>query len=265
MNFLLLGHQRAGTSFFLDLLRHNMEIDTINEPFSMHTDFFRSNEERWGRRDYNQRYLHKDLKNRPITQSFVKDLALWMNSDSERVRGIKETALIEKYDWLVEALGIDKTIILIRDPRAVYYSVIKRNMQNSWWNYKEKVVKYYFSEDINLSDELEVVCRVINQRYRELLNISKKKSKEILVVRLEDVLELPDYYIEEVMGFLNLTYDDNQKAFFNKTKCETRDSTYSNYRKKEDVLDGWKNGINQADRERIEQIFEDILKGFKYI
>ncbi len=40
MSFVILGNQRSGTSYLLDLVNAHPLIDTINEPFSMHLDFF---------------------------------------------------------------------------------------------------------------------------------------------------------------------------------------------------------------------------------
>lgn len=139
MNFMLLGNQRSSTSFFLDILRHHDNVDTINEPFSMHLDFFRENLDFWDEKDYDDKYLHSQLAKMENTIEYIKELDLWLNHDFPSVRGIKETALFEKYRWIKHTLKIEKCIILIRNPIAITYSVYRRNMQNSWWNYKEKL------------------------------------------------------------------------------------------------------------------------------
>ena len=265
MNFVLLGHQRSGTNFFLDLLTHNKSIDAVNEPFSMHLDFFRENEDIWTSDDYNSEYLHLQLRDKPITRSYLQELANWLNSDSEKVLGFKETSLIEKYGWLKRCLHIEKTLILIRDPRAIYNSVIKRGLQNSFWNYRGRILNYYDSSNIDIDSDLDVVCNLIKFRVNRLIAIHDNKDTDTFLIKLEDVLLDSDRTMTQTMEYLNLDYEDAQKQFLFESQSETRNSTFSNFRKKEDVLYDWKHTISNRNRKQIEKIFEDILFRFEYI
>ena len=63
MSFVMLGNQRSGTSYLLDLITEHPMVDAINEPFSMHLEYFRDNEEIWTANDYDSNFLHKNLIN----------------------------------------------------------------------------------------------------------------------------------------------------------------------------------------------------------
>lgn len=121
MSFILLGQHRSGTSYLLDLIRHHPDVDTINEPFSMHLDFFRENEEVWHENEFVNDILHKSLVAYPETVKFIKSLNKWMNTSFPNTRGFKETALFEKFGWLKRAIPFKKLLILIRDPREILF------------------------------------------------------------------------------------------------------------------------------------------------
>ena len=143
MSFLLLGNQRSGTNYVLDMINQHPEIETINEPFSMHLDFFRMDEEKWTADDVDPQYLHQKLRMLSQTQKYITDLNLWLNAPYPLLRGFKEAALFEKFDWLQSVVHIDKTVLIIRDPRAIVNSVMKRNMQHSFWNSQQRISDYW--------------------------------------------------------------------------------------------------------------------------
>lgn len=137
MSFIILGNQRSGTSYISNLIQQHPNVETIEEPFLMHLDFFRENEAAWKGCDFREDYLHEDLKNLHETVDYIRRFDEWLIEDFPCNRGFKETAMFEKYDWLKKAAHIDKTIILIRDFRAVLCSVLRREMNRSWWNYQK--------------------------------------------------------------------------------------------------------------------------------
>lgn len=266
-NFILLGHHRSGTSYLLDLIRHHSKVDTINEPFSMHLEFFRESEEPWGKEQYNNKYLHEDLRHYEATINYIKDLDKWMNEDFPNVRGFKETLLFEKYFWLKEVINFEKTIILVRDPRAVINSIIKRNMHNSWWSYEEKLNKYY-KEKIQgkIIDSPILICAYLWKfRIESLKNImNNTNSEDLLLVKLEDVRTNQEKTLKSIMSFLGLEIDNPQLAFLKETSQETRNSTYSNYRKREDVLNEWQKNFTNSEIYSIEEVLGKELREFNY-
>lgn len=264
-NFILLGHQRSGTSYVLDVIRHNNNIDTINEPFSMHIDFFRENEKEWNSSEYNIKYLHPSLKEKPYTIDFINNLNKWIHSPINNIKGFKETALFEKYSWLHKMMTPDITIILLRHPLDVIYSVVKRDMHNSWWDYKDKLSFYMEDKQVKSIKSDYILCAYIWKfRINNLISIIESESIDTYTLRLEDVIDNPIKEIDDLMKKMGLKIDNSQKNFLKETKKETKNSTYSNFRKKEDVIDGGKKNIPIEERKFIEKLLENELKYFGY-
>lgn len=260
MSFMILGNQRSGTSYLLDLINAHPSVDTINEPFSMHLNFFRTNESAWSVEEFDERYLHRELKCYPKTCSFIKELNHWLNFDFPNIRGFKETALFEKYDWLCRVLDIDQTIVVMRDLRAVIYSVLRRKLHRSWWDYEGRLRKYYGYTDI-LEDHI-ICAELLKHRTNHLIEIIQKTN--CYVLRLEDLLNEPLKELNELMKYIGAHVSDEQISFFEETSKETRDSTYSNFRRKEDVLNKWKIGFEEKIVKEINDILQEELSYFGY-
>ena len=260
MSFIILGNQRSGTSYLLDLMNQHPLVDTINEPFSMHLDFFRVDESKWSCEDYDESFLHADLKALPQTQLFIQELDKWMNFEFSTVRGFKETALFEKYGWLQKAIHFNHTIIIIRDFRAVIYSVLRRNLHLGWWNYEERLQNFYhYSGPKNA----HILCaEILKRRTNYLMDIIHNNSCYIL--RLEDVMCNPIEELERLMNYIGLEINEAQIRFLIETSSETRDSAYSNFRRKEDVLDKWKNALGAKIVSDINSILNDQINFFGY-
>jgi len=265
MAFALFGQHRSGTSCVLDLIRHHPSVDTINEPFSMHLDFFRENETRWSANEYDVRCLHGELAGLDETIEYIRDLDRWMNFPFPNVRGFKETALFEKYGWLKKAVRFDQTLVLLRDPRAFIASVVKRRLHESWWNYRERAERYYKRNVVEPSwlDNPALLCAVIwKSRMEYLIEIIDQPNS--VVLRLEDIMDDTETVLPLVMASLGLQVSDTQLEFLEETSRETRGSTYSNYRTKEDVLYGWEKHIGRGDLILVEDYLSDFLLRFGY-
>lgn len=263
MNFLLLGHQRSGTSYVLDILQTHPLIDTINEPFSMHLDFFRENEEYWDEKDYDEQYLHRELKDLKPTSLYIRELDKWLNEDSVYIKGIKETGLIEKFFWLNKVIHFDKIIILIRDFRAISYSVLRRRMDKSWWNYSGRLIQYYGYDKSIVQDEVHVTAALIKERMHYIENIIN--TYPCYVIKLEDLIDYPKESLQKLMDYIGIEMSQRQFDFMKETSTVTRDSAYSNFRTREQVIDAWKTGLSIKNKEKIESILLDELQKFGYL
>lgn len=265
MSFILLGHQRSGSSYLLDVIRHHPSVDTINQPFSGHLDFFREDETFWSEESYEEEILHKSLENLPETINYIKGLDRWLNFPFPNIRGFKEIILFEKYWWLKKAMSLDKVIILVRDPRAVIASVLKRNMHTSWWDYNGKLTKYYnnSADDIELSSPHMICASVWKHRMNHVQKIIEMEDN-FLVTRLEDVTINPELEIKRIMEFLEFDIHHDQIEFIKETSKETRNSTYSNFRKREDVLYAWKSEIKGKKQAMVEEYLSKELRFFNY-
>lgn len=260
MSFVVLGNQRSGTSYLLDLVNAHPLVDTINEPFSMHLDFFRSDETKWTGKDYNKDYLHSALCEYPETCNFIRELERWLNLDFPKVRGFKETSLFEKYDWMHQVLSFDKTIILVRDFRAVINSVLRRNLHQGWWNYEKRLKDYYCYTG---SREEHLLCaELIKLRTDYLIEIIQNNPCH--VIKLEDLLNNTSKELDLLMRYIDLEISEEQISFFIETSQETRDSTYSNFRLKKDVVDKWKNDLTFDMIKDINGVLEKQLCYFGY-
>lgn len=260
MSFVILGNQRSGTSYLLDLVNQHPSVDTINEPFSMHLDFFRRDESPWTKNDYDEDLLHPDLEEFGETRNFILELQNWLNFDFPKVRGFKETALFEKYDWMRQVLLFDHTIIAIRDFRAVICSILRRKMHQGWWDYEKRLRDYY---GYYAKSEDHIICaELLKHRTNYLVNIIQKQP--CYVLKLEDLLNNPEVELDSLMKYIGLEISVEQKKFFLETSQETRDSTYSNFRRKEDVLDKWKSQLAPEVISDINRILEDQLQFFGY-
>lgn len=239
MSFIILGNQRSGTSYLLDLINQHPCVDTINEPFSMHLDFFRADEKRWLPEEYDDRFLHSALAQYPETRCFIKELERWLNFDFPHVRGFKETALFEKYEWMRKALSFDQTIIIVRDFRAVINSVLRRKLHKGWWSYEKRLHDFY---GYTSAKEDHMICaEIIKFRTNYLIDIIQNHS--CYVLRLEDLIDDPTNVLDSLMRWIGLEICAEQMDFFKETSGETRDSAYSNFRRREDVVDKWKTSL----------------------
>lgn len=187
MSFIILGNQRSGTNFILDVINHHPDVQTINEPFSMHLDFFHNNEEPWEGESFNDVYLHEKLKGLDETITFIQDLNRWMNCDYPMVRGFKETGLFEKFDWLYRAVRPKKVVIIVRDFRAIVNSVLRRNLHRNKWNYERILFEHYGIKGMN--NDAELCAKLISLRTNYLIRIHEKYGCPI--IRLEDIIRFP--------------------------------------------------------------------------
>jgi len=154
-HFLVLSHHRSGSNFVCNLLCENKEIVCLNEPWSMHTDFFKKNDLiTWKKDEYDEEFLHYSLKDSKLLVEYLKELRSYMTEESlNRAIGFKETLLFEKLTWLKEFMPNLKIIYLVRDPRAVVNSALRKDMYKIW-DYETTVSRYI---ENNLYEEREKI------------------------------------------------------------------------------------------------------------
>ncbi len=222
--------------------------------------FFRIDETKWTSEDYNKDYLHPALYEYPETYKFIRELERWLNLDFPKVRGFKETSLFEKYYWMQQALRFDKTIIVVRDFRAVINSVLRRNLHQGWWNYEKRLKDFYCYTG---SQEEHLVCaEILKIRTNYLIEIIE--NNPCYVLKLENLLNDPSKELDCLMHYIDLEISEEQMSFFRETSSETRDSTYSNFRLKKDVVDKWKNDLTFNMVKEINNVLEKQLCYFGY-
>jgi len=254
MAFTVLATQRSGSNFVAELLRIHPSVDVLNEPFSQHLQIFRELEmEVWRASDYDRCYFHRALRNALETRQFLGELREWLTRENGYLLGIKETGLTEKLDWLGCAFPTKNYIILVRDPRAVVYSVLRRSLQNSWWQYRSRLKRYLeVHDDENIRNELHnldsdvwVVAKVWQVRMRRLIDFAHRRNA--LIVRLEDLVESPVDITARMMEYLGASIHSSQERFLGESTTQSRGGTFSTMRRKDDVVSLWKRGLSQPD------------------
>lgn len=267
--FLILSHHRSGSNFLNELIQYHNNFTSINEPLSMHTNIFREKDLiPWTMEEYNPEHFHIDLNEQPGVIEFMHELKKWLlNPTDYNIRGFKETLLFDKLGWLKEYLPTLKIIFLIRDPRAVITSVMKRNLYNSLWNYKETITNYidnYMTEEfVNPENILELSTYSWKIRYQ----LAKQNCHlfDHIFIRLEDIMLDPIETLHKIMSFLENDIDTSQLAFIRQSSLRTLGGTFSSYRQSDDVLNSWRKVLTDDHQQYIQRKLREEMEGLKYL
>ncbi|HST47607.1 sulfotransferase family protein [Jatrophihabitans sp.] len=254
--FLLLSHHRSGSNFLTDTLQAHPQVSVIDEPMSMHTEFFPSVDLiRWGAEDYHPARLHASMDVAPGARSFIQDLFDYLPAAAPgQVRGFKETMLPEKLPWLLAALPDLVVVYLVRDPRSVISSVLSRDF-TKLWRYEVTIPRYRaLYDDVPFPIEVgDVFERCVSswqiRHYETMRHLPRDRS---LSVRLEDSLTDPERTLTRVMAALGLAPTQRQYDFIEQSQQDSRGSAYSVFRRPADVLHGWSRNLTRRQVATIE-------------
>jgi len=261
--FLLLAHHRSGSNFFHDLLQSHPRIECINEPFSMHTRFFRQCDlVRWSDAEYDPDVLHVSLAKHGGLRAYLTEMRSYLlQSDSERIFGFKETALFGKLEWLKQFLPSLKIIFLRRDPRAIVSSVLRSGLCD-FWQYSNLVRKAFreifpgFQSMVDAGDvpasDAEMVAMSVVTRYelaRRTLGLFEHR-----VLWLHDVMRDPAECLRSTADFLGIEPHARQMSFLNERRVVSRGGTFSSFRAPEDVHNTWRRHLSAGQIEAIENV-----------
>jgi hypothetical protein len=230
----------------------------------MHTDCFRAWDlTPWTAEQYDREFLHPMLRERPHAIGFLRHLRRYLVRAPKGVlRAFKETTLFEKLPWLDRYLPGVRIVLLVRDPRAVVYSVLRRRMQE-FFGYRDALRRW--SAEIGAEvDGLSPVALVAHSwRLRMRLAHQYLSKREHLVVRLEDVFGPPRKGLANLMNFIGTAVDERQVEFL-EYAAQTSGQQYSTRRCYRDVVDLWRNALSQSDIEEVENIVAPEMRSFGY-
>lgn len=273
MSAIILATHRSGSSFVNQIVRHHPIVESINEPFSQHLDLFRKTElvRHWSADEFHPHYLHSDLSSYPSTIEYLIEFQRWFSSGDEYlVTSFKETGLFGKLSWVLAFLKEASIILLVRDPRAVIASNLKRNMHNSWWAYSRRLqqintqsMSLGWEEDFADDDPAAVTAGIWSYSYR--LALSELRDRPWFLLRLEDLLDEPELWIDRLMKFIGLRAVDSQLEFVRASWKESRANAYSYQRTKSEVTDTWRGVLNDDSVRRIERIARSEMEVFNYV
>lgn len=268
MSFMILSNQRSGSNFLANVTRAHPSVDLIIEPLGTNIDIFKSEDlSHWTAEQYNAGYLHRVFRGMPEAIHFLKDFRRWIYSPLPGQRGFKETLLLRKIPWLQRFLPGISIIFLVRDPRAVVASILKRSMDR-FWNSRSILQKYLVEKSVssfepNLDNEVKVNAMIWKIRTDTALKALKYTN--FLQVRLEDLISRPNYTLERIMKYLGTSTHQAQLKYVARRWGKTKKEAFSTFRRPREVLCSWRETLSDRDRRMVEAITREELVRFEYL
>lgn len=265
--FLLLGHHRSGTNFLNDVIQLHSRCELLNEPLSMHSDFWLSKDMKiWSELDFDPTVLHRDLAECPEHIEYLLGMRDYLLDAAPGItRGFKETLLFEKLEWLSRFIPNIRIIFLIRDPRAVVSSIFRRKMADIWSYSRVIAPRMPMSINGQHLERTDVVTQAVwSWKERINLTFANITAFDSLVVRIEDLIIDTNASLSKIMGFLGHDIEEQQRTFCHKSHTTTKDGAYSPFRVSSDVLSLWKRTLTYEAIENIEGYLREEMVRFGY-
>jgi hypothetical protein len=263
--YFIMAHHRSGSNFLNDLLQAHPRIECVNEPFSMHTGYFREHDlEPWAREDFDPVLLHPALAPHEALRTYLLDFRAYLSESSDaRVIGFKDTVLFEKLEWLKAFMPSLKILFLKRDPRAIVSSVLRSNLLNLW-DYARLVppafakVRPNYVSRTDAADKAataaEIVAMSIATRYeyarRAIQNFDHRE------VHLDALMREPAEQLEAIVAFLGVPSHEGPLSFLKQRQAVSRGGLFSSFRSQDDVRHTWQRHLNSAQIRAIEDVME---------
>lgn len=264
--FLVLAHHRSGSNFLNDLLQSHPQIECLNEPLSMHTRFFRERDlVPWRAEDYNDENLHASLARDSGLREYLLGLrAYLLGSTAGRVIGFKETVLFGKLEWLAAFLPSLKLIVLERDPRAVVSSVLRSGLIG-FWRYAELVPPSYrwlwprasVGPWWHANDDEVRQASLVAMSVAVRGELARRTAAQFdgITLSLEELLQDPAAGLHTVARLLGVDADPAPLSFLQERQHASRGGPFSSFRRPEQVLDGWRSHLSDAQLDAIDAVF----------
>lgn len=268
--FLILSHHRSGSNFLNNILQEHPKFECINEPLSMHTNIFRELDLKpWTSSEFNETSLHSDLNDYPDLIIFLKELRNWLVTPYDgHTRGLKETLLFEKLEWVKQFIPNLNIIFLVRDPRAVICSVLKKGeAYKKIWKY-DQTIPEYTKKYLNIPGEIvldPVHLTTWSWKIRTELTFRYKELFNHRVIKLEELILNTEQTLDNIMSFLGSELNYKQTEFIKRSHSQTRGKEYSSYRDINDVLSSWERKLSDADRHYIESNLREEMVRLGYL
>jgi len=259
--YFVMAHHRSGSNFLNDVLQAHPRIECINEPLSMHTDYFRHCDlETWTGEEYDPVLLHPSLAPHPLLRAFLLDFRTYLLSSNElRLIGFKETVLFGKLGWLKAYMPTLKLLLLKRDPCAVVASVLRSNLL-AFWDYAHLVPPAfkalhpdYVATQAPVDPGVQAAeIAAMSVALREDMARRSVGEFDHLEIDLLSLMNDPERALHAITQFLGAEPDAGQLEFVLQRQTETRGGTFSSFRSRDDVENSWRRHL-AADQVRVIQ------------
>jgi hypothetical protein len=263
--YFVMAHHRSGSNFLNDLLQAHPGIECINEPFSMHTEYFRKHDlEPWTGDDFDPVLLHPSLASHETLRSYLFELRAYLSQSSDgRVIGFKDTVLFEKLDWLKAFMPRLKILFLKRDPRSIVSSVLRSQLLE-FWDYArlvppafQKMRPHYVSR-IDAADSAAAAAEIVAMSVVTRYEFARRtiRNFENMEVDLGDLIREPAECLEAITEFLGVPLHQGPMAFLKERQVASRGGTFSSFRRQSDVQHAWERHLSASQVRAIEEVMQ---------
>jgi hypothetical protein len=260
--FLVLAHHRSGSNFLNDLVQAHPRVDCINEPFSMHTPFFRDHDlAPWTGADYDGCRLHPSLAPHGALRTFLSDLRRHLlQSSRQRTLGFKETGLFGKLGWVQAYMPSLRLVFVKRDPRAIVSSVLRSGLMDLW-RYRQLVPPAFMSlcpgyRSIATGAERDAELAAMSVAVRYVLAQRSLAMFRHYTFWLEDFMHRPRHHLHELCDFLGIEVHADQLDFLHQRQRITRGGLYSSFRARHDVQEAWREHLGARQIAVVDAVLE---------
>jgi hypothetical protein len=265
--YFVLAHHRSGSNFLNDLLQAHPRIECINEPFSMHTRYFRECDlAPWSKGDFDTHLFHPALARHDALRGYLSEFREYLlQSGQHRIIGFKDTVFFEKLEWLKEFMPSLKIVFLKRDLRCIVSSLLRSNLLE-FWNYADLVPPaftamhpHYVSRDPDGGGDgstrlAEIAAMSVVTRYSFAQRHLRLFDHKVLY--LDALMGDPEGHLQDITAFLGVDPDEAPLSFIRRRQSASRGGTFSSFRTRDDVSNTWQRHLSPAQI----QVIDDVLQ-----
>ena len=263
--YFVMAHHRSGSNFLNDLLQAHPQIECVNEPFSMHSTYFRQCDlEPWTTEEFDPVVLHASLASHVALRAYLFDFRAYLSQSSDtRVLGFKDTILFEKLGWLKAFIPSLKILFLKRDPRAIVSSVLRTNLFE-FWAYTRLVppafmrIRPNYVSQIDPADRTVAVAEIVAMSIVTRYALAERAIQNFdhTEVHLDDVMRQPQEQLEAITRFLGVPPHEGPRSFLEQRQAVSRGGMFSSFRLQEDVQHAWERHLSAAQIRAIEDVMQ---------
>ncbi|MGL5823383.1 MAG: hypothetical protein ACRCYU_00740 [Nocardioides sp.] len=257
--FALLSHHRSGSNFVTELLWRHPALQVLIEPLAQHLDIFITHDlQAW------PQHLTTDALEalrRPFERRYLTNLGTWLRAQAGR--GFKETRLAEKIEWFNTAVAPVRTIVLVRDPRAVTASILARPHMVDYWIPADHIKHLPNTFDHHRAHRDPIYRSAAIWTYRYTCLLSQAETAGAPTVVLEKLMHNPAREMSAIETYLDIDHFD-----YTDTLAElwtpTTAGTYSTRRDPATVATSWRAALTREDLAVIGTTCGPLMDHFGY-